>query len=89
MKLPKGVYRRNKGSPQLWVDYPDENGKRIRESAHTTDPQIAAQFRNLRLAAIAQARLVPTRKFETTTSADPGARAEGQIRQCRRTHQAY
>jgi integrase len=67
MKLPKGVYHRNKSSPQLWIDYPDENGKRIRESAHTTDPVTAEQFRTLRLVQVAQHKLIPTRKFESTT----------------------
>jgi integrase len=67
MKLPKGVYQRNKSSPQLWIDYPDENGKRIRESAHTTDPTIAENFRNQRLVRVAERKLIPTRKFETIT----------------------
>src|SRR5436305_1431727 len=49
MKLPKGVYQRNKASPQLWVTYLDENGKQIKESAHTTDSEIAEAFRNKRL----------------------------------------
>jgi hypothetical protein len=44
IKLPKGVYRRNKGSPQLWITYYDENGRRIKERAHTTDPTIAVQL---------------------------------------------
>jgi hypothetical protein len=61
MKLPKGVYQRNKSSPQLWILYMDENGKRILESAHTTDPTIAENFRNLRLGKVAEAKLIPTR----------------------------
>lgn len=67
MKLPKGVYHRNKASPQLWISYHDENGQRIRESAHTTDPAIAEQFRNQRLVSVAERKLLPTRKFESTT----------------------
>jgi integrase len=67
MKLPKGVFQRNKSSPQLWVNYMDETGKRIRESAHTTDPDIAVAFRNKRLNEVAEHRLRPARKFETIT----------------------
>src|SRR6266404_3507895 len=67
MKLPKGVYHRNKSSPQLWIDYSDENGKRVRESAHTADPSVAEQFRNQRLVQVSQRKLLPTRKFESTT----------------------
>jgi integrase len=67
MALPKGVYRRNKASPQLWITYYDENGKRFRESAHTTDPQIAASFRTVRLAQVAERRLVPTKQFDSIT----------------------
>ena len=66
-KLPKGVYQRNKSSPQLWVSYMDENGKRVRESAHTTDPTIAEQFRNKRLNQVSERKLIPTRKFESIT----------------------
>ena len=46
MKPPKGVYQRNKASPQLWVTYVDEEGKQIKESAHTTDLEIADAFRS-------------------------------------------
>ena len=67
MKLPKGVYQRNKSSPQLWITYMDEKGKRLRESAHTTDPELAAQLRNKRLTQVAERRLIPSRKFESTT----------------------
>jgi integrase len=67
MKLPKGVYQRNKSSPQLWISYMDENGKRILESAHTTDPTLAEQYRNKRLNQVAERKLMPTRKFESIT----------------------
>ena len=30
MKLPKGVSQRNKSSPQLWISYMNEKGKRIK-----------------------------------------------------------
>lgn len=67
MKLPKGVYQRNKSSPQLWIDYLDEDGKRVRESAHTTDPELAERLRNQRLAKVEERRLIPIRKFESIT----------------------
>jgi integrase len=67
MKLPKGVFHRNKSSPLLWIDYLDEDGKRIRESAHTTDPQLAERLRNQRLSLIEEHRLIPTRRFESIT----------------------
>lgn len=67
MKLPKGVYQRNKASPQLWITYVDENGKQIKESAKTTDPDLAEQFRNKRLNQVSERRLIPTRKFESIT----------------------
>ena len=67
MKLPKGVYQRNKASPQLWISYYDENGKRMQESAHTTDPVLALQLRNKRLNQVAERRLIPTKKFESVT----------------------
>ena len=66
-KLPKGVYYRNKTSDQLWITYMDESGKRIRESAQTTDPEIARAFRDKRLREVAENKLTPTRKFETIT----------------------
>lgn len=68
MKLPKGVYQRNKSSPQLWITYVDENGKQIKESAHTTDPAaLAESFRNKRLHQVSVKRLIPTRQFEPIT----------------------
>ncbi len=67
MKLPKGVFQRNKSSPQLWITYHDEKGKKIKESAHTTDPVIAENFRNVRLAQVAERRLTPIRMYESTT----------------------
>ena len=67
MKLPKGVYQRNKSSPNLWITYYDEKGKRQREAAHTTDPKIAENFRNVRLAQVAERRLIPTKQFESIT----------------------
>ena len=67
MKLPKGVYQRNKSSPQLWITYVDENGKQIKESAKTTDPGLAEAYRNRRMAQVAENRLIPTRKFENIT----------------------
>ena len=66
-KLPKGVYYRNKNSPTLWISYYDENGQRVRETAHTTDPEIAKAFRDKRLAAVAEHKLIPTRAFESIT----------------------
>lgn len=66
-KLPKGVYRRNITSDQLWITYHDENGKKIKESAHTTDPEIAKAFRDKRLALVAERKLIPTRAFESIT----------------------
>src|SRR5437868_2781372 len=66
-KLPKGVYQRNKSSPNLWIRYMDEHGIRIKESAHTTDPVIAEQFRNQRLVQVAERKLTPTRIFESIT----------------------
>ncbi len=66
-KLPKGVYHRNKNSPQLWITYYDESGKRVRESAHTTDPETAKAFRDKRLVQVTERRLIPTRQFETIT----------------------
>ncbi len=66
-KLPKGVYQRNKSSPQLWISYVDENGKQIKESAKTTDPKLAEEFRNKRLLQVSERKLMPTRKFESVT----------------------
>ena len=65
MKLPKGVFQRNKSSPQLWISYMNEEGKRVKEAAHTTDPQLAERLRNQRLAKVDEHRLIPTRKFES------------------------
>ena len=70
MKLPKGVYQRNKSSPQLWISYNDEFGKQIKESAHTTDLTLAEQYRNKRLNQVAERKLMPTRKFESITVAE-------------------
>ncbi len=67
MKLPKGIYYRNKSSPHLWITYTGENGKRIRETAKTTDPEVARAFREKRLNQVAERKLIPTRKFETIT----------------------
>jgi integrase len=67
MKLPRSIYIRIKGSPQLWISYQDEYGNQVRESAHTTNPKLAQDFRKLRMAQVAERRLIPTRKFEKTT----------------------
>jgi integrase len=67
MKLPKGVFQRNKDSDQLWISYQDEFGNQIRESAKTTDPKLASAFRKIRMAQVAEHKLIPTRKFEQTT----------------------
>jgi integrase len=66
-KLPVGVYHRNKMSSQLWITYHDENGKKIKESAKTTDPDIARAYRDKRLREAAENKLIPTRKFESIT----------------------
>ncbi len=66
-KLPKGVYHRDKTSSQLWIRYRDENGQRVRESARTTDPNIAKAFRDKRLREVAEGKLLPTRRFESIT----------------------
>ena len=52
MKLPKGVFQRNKSSPQLWISYMNEEGKRIKEAAGTTDPELALRVRNQKLALV-------------------------------------
>ncbi len=67
MKFPRGIYIRNKNSSQLWISYHDEYGNQIRESAHTTNPKLAQDFRKLRVAQVSERRLIPTRKFEQTT----------------------
>ena len=67
MKLPSGVYKRYKNSPWLWITYQNEYGKQVREAAHTQDPSIAADFRKLRMAQVAERRLIPTRQYEQTT----------------------
>ena len=54
MKLPKGVYYRGERKNHLWIVYTDENGKRIKESAKTTDPNIARVFRDNRLKAVTE-----------------------------------
>jgi integrase len=66
-KLPKGVYYRNKNSVQLWITYHDENGKKIKESAHTTQPDVAKAFRDKRLVQVAERKLIPTRQYEAIT----------------------
>ncbi len=66
-KLPKGVYYRNKNNDLLWITYHDENGKKIKESAHTTDTEIARAFRDKRLREVAEGKLIPIRKFESIT----------------------
>jgi hypothetical protein len=48
-KLPNGVYRRENDNANLWISYYDENDMRIRESAKTSDPDIAQAFRDKRL----------------------------------------
>jgi hypothetical protein len=53
MKLPRGIYIRIKGSAQLWISYQDEYGNHVRESAHTTNPELAKDFRKLRMAQVA------------------------------------
>ncbi len=65
MKLPKGVYHRNKNSSLLWITYHDENGKKIKESAKTTSPEIAKAFLNKRLNQASENKLIPTRKYES------------------------
>ena len=67
MKLPKGVFQRNKSSPQLWISYMNEEGKRIKEAAGTTDPELALRVRNQKLALVEERRLIPTRRFESIT----------------------
>jgi integrase len=67
MKLPKGVFKRSKTNDQLWITYRDETGKQIKESAHTTDPVAATQFRIRRLGQVAENKLTPQRKFESIT----------------------
>lgn len=59
MKLPKGVFQRNKSSPQLWISYMNEEGKRIKEAAGTTDPELALRVRNQRLALVEEHRQFP------------------------------
>lgn len=66
-KLPKGVYRRNKANDKLWITYHDENGKKIKESAHTTDPHVAKAFLDKRLAQVAEHKLIPVRQYESIT----------------------
>ena len=67
MKLPKGVYRRDKDSANLWISYMDEQGKQIKESAKTIDPKVAKAFRDKRLIAVSENKLTPTKKFESIT----------------------
>lgn len=67
MKLPRGVYHRYKDRPHLWIRYQDEHGKTIKESAQTTNPEIARAFRDKRLNQAAENKLIPTRRFETIT----------------------
>lgn len=66
-KLPKGVYRRDKDSEHLWIAYTDEQGKRIKESAKTTDPEVARARLEKRLREVAEGKLTPTKKFESIT----------------------
>ena len=66
-QLPNGVYRRKNDTANLWISYYDENGKRIRESAKTSDPEVAKEFRDKRLREVAEGRLSPIRKFEAIT----------------------
>jgi integrase len=66
-KLPTGVYKRYKTSDWLWINYQDEFGKQIKEAAHTQDPELAVDFRRLRMAQVAERRLIPTRQFEQVT----------------------
>jgi len=68
-KLPTGVYRRGE-SNWLWIRYQDEFGKQIKESAKTQNPELATDFRKLRMAQVAERRLIPTRQFEQTTFGD-------------------
>jgi hypothetical protein len=67
MRLPNGVFKGDKQSPHLWISYQDEFGGQVRESAHTMNPELASDFRKLRMAQVAERRLIPTRKFESTT----------------------
>ena len=67
MKLPTGVYKRYKNSSWLWIAYQDEFGKQIKEAAHTQDAKLASDFRKLRMAQVAERRLIPTRQYEQTT----------------------
>ncbi len=66
-QLPNGIYRRKNDNANLWISYYDENGKRIRESAKTSDPEVAKEFREKRLREVAEGRLSPVRKFESIT----------------------
>jgi integrase len=66
-QLPNGVYRRDKTSEHLWIAYTDEQGKRIKESAKTTDPEVAKMRLEKRLREVAEGKLTPTKKFESIT----------------------
>jgi len=67
MGLPAGVYKRYKNSLWLWISYQDEYGRQIKEAAHTQDPEIAVDFRKLRMAQVAERRLIPTCQYEQVT----------------------
>jgi integrase len=67
MGLPAGMYKRYKNSSWLWISYQDEYGRQIKEAAHTQDAEIAADFRKLRMAQVAERRLIPTRQYEQVT----------------------
>ncbi len=66
-KLPKGVYRRDKNSNNLWISYNDEQGKRIKESAKTTEPEVAKLLRDKRVREVSEGKLTPIRKYEAIT----------------------
>jgi len=66
-KLPNGVYRRKNDNENLWISYYDENGKRFRESAKTSNPETAKALRDKRLREVAEGKLNPIKKFEAIT----------------------
>lgn len=51
----------------MWITHHDENGKKIKESAHTTEPDVAKAFRDKRLVQVAERKLIPTRQYEAIT----------------------
>lgn len=51
----------------MWITYHDENGKKIKESAHTTEPEVAKAFLSKRLSQVAEYKLIPVRQYESIT----------------------